>query len=397
MVWQRIFGRGRKTRQQAERRRRQLHLRMERMERREVLASNIGAIEGVAFVDQNGDGLAVGDPAIVVDGSGDLTTVGAPGAQGITIQLFEDSNLNGIFDDSSSGTPDLLLGTDTTDTTDGSYRFDGLTVGTYFLTQQSVPQLNTPASITVVVTNENGTQAALIDDYSETTQNVTATAGTTVDDTAAATEVIGGERDVEVTNAAGTGQLTAFADAASDTLSIGALGDANGTAILQYDGIDGLLTLDPTGLGGASLGGGTAADPVDPNSGLIVMTRAESAGDDLVITIHTDGSNSSTTTIAIPQDPTNFIETFVPFSSFTIATGAGANFNDVGAIEASVGLSTNNDVFVSIVETIRPDAVKANYANILPMTLGGELFLDNSDAGKNNGNREGTEPGVTGI
>ncbi len=38
-------------------------LRMERMERREVLASNLGAIAGVAFIDQAGDGSATGRSA----------------------------------------------------------------------------------------------------------------------------------------------------------------------------------------------------------------------------------------------------------------------------------------------------------------------------------------------
>lgn len=392
MVWRKIIGRARKFSQRSRSAVRKRQLRLERMERREVLASNIGAIAGVAFVDQANDGSSVGDTPVLVDALGDLVAPGTPGATGIEVQLFEDTNTNGSFDSGS----DLLVGTLTTDL-DGNYRFDGLTVGTYFLTQQAVPQLTTPASVTVEVTNETGVQAVLIDDFSSTTQTVTANASSTVDDSTTATEAIGGERGFQVTNATAGGQVTAFADGGTGTLSIGALGAASGTILIQYDGPDGTLALDPVGLGNESFAGGSAADPVEANSGLIVMTRSQALGDTLDITIYTDAGNSSTTTIVIPQDPSSVIETFVPFSSFSVATGAGANFNDVGAIEATVALSTNNDVFVEIVETIRPDVVTANYANLSPLTLGGEIFLDNSAANQNNGLREGAEPGVTGV
>ena len=261
-----------------------------------------------------------------------------------------------------------------------------------------MPQLTTPGTVTVDVTNDAGVQTALIDDYSTTTQSVTADVGTpTNSDQAAATEAIGAERDIVVTNTNGMGQVTVFVDSASDTLSIGSLGDAEGTALLQYDGGDGSDTLDATGLGGVSLAGGTPGSTLETNSGLIVQTRGDTAGDSLVVTVFTDAGNSSSTTIPIPQDASVFQEVFVPFSSFTITSGTGADFNDVGAIEASVGLSANNDVFVSIVEALRPDVVQVDYANILPVTLGGQVFSDDDAAGQNNGVRDPADPGLTGI
>ncbi len=57
-----------------------------------------------------------------------------PVAVGTQVQLFADTNTNGQFDVG----PDLLIGTDLTDAT-GGYRFDGLTVGTYFLVQEAIP------------------------------------------------------------------------------------------------------------------------------------------------------------------------------------------------------------------------------------------------------------------
>lgn len=392
MVWQRITSRLNRVTKRSTRKLKQRRLRMEQMERRELLASDLGTISGFAFIDQNGDGLTTNDPPVLVDNSGDLVTPGTAGAQGIQIQLFADTNNDDVF---NAG--DLLVGTSFSNANDGSYRFDRLTVGTYFVEQQAVPQLNTPAAILVEVTEADGIQTAQIDDYSATTQSVTATAGNTVSDSANATEAIGGSRDIQVTNTAGTGQVTIFIDDASGTLSVGSLGDGVGTALLQYDGADNSSALDATGLGGISLGGGAPGEAIDQSAGLIVETRAENAGDQLFITVHTDGGNSSTATVNIPLDANNFTETFVLFADFVTATGTGADFNDVGAIETSINLSANNDAFVSIVETRRPDVVAQNIANIQPLSLGGQLFEDNAEVGQNDGVRQGNEPGIVGA
>ncbi len=300
MVWKSILAPFRASSRRSSRTHKQRVLRLERMERRELLASDIGAIAGVAFIDQAGDGFSVGDPAVLVDGSGNLVAPGTPGAQGIQVQLFEDSNNNNQFD-----VTDSLVGTDITDLS-GSYRFDDLAPGVYFVDQQAVPQLNTPLPIQVTVTNDSGELTETIDDYSMTTQSVTATSIAIGSNSAMASEAIGGARDILVNNLAATGQLTVFVDDVSDTLSVGSLGDGVGTALIQYDGPDGTVLLDPTGLGGASLAGGLAGTSAEMNSGLVVQSRAENAGDSLFITIYTDGGNSSTATIALPEDAIEF-------------------------------------------------------------------------------------------
>ncbi len=399
MVWQQILGRfGNRTGRSA-RRLKQRRLMMERMERRELLASDLGAISGVAFIDEAGDGSPAGDPPVLVDASGDLVAPGTPGAQGVQVQLFEDTNTDGAFD-----TGDLLIGTDITDL-NGNYRFDRLSAGRYFLQQEAVPQLNTPnasgtLNATIVdVTVANGIQTALIDDYSTTTQTVTATGGnieTVSIDTA--TEAIGGARDIQVSNTAAGGQLTVFIDNVSDRLSIGALGGAAGTALIQYDGGDNSIDLDEDGLSGIAFAGGAPGDPLDPGAGLIVLTSAQNSGDSLFIQIYSPlGSSTATIPVEPPAPGDTFTETVVRFSNFALATGAGADFNDVGAVVASVGISTDNDVTVSIAEARRANIVTANTPNILPVTLGGRIFSDSSDVGQNNGLREGTEPGLNGV
>ena len=195
----------------------------------ELLATDLGAIAGVAFVDENNDGSPLGDPPVLVDGGGNLVSPGTPGASGIQVQLFRDSNANLVFD---SGV-DTLVGTDITDLL-GNYRFNNLTEDRYFLQQQTVPQLNTPVSITVDISADeaDGTQAELIDDYSATNQSVTADNATPSNtDIASASEVIGGERDIQITNTAGVGQTTVLVDAGAGTLSIGSLGNGEGVAL----------------------------------------------------------------------------------------------------------------------------------------------------------------------
>ncbi len=395
MVWRKFLRGLNQSSAKSLKNRRRRRLRVECMERRELLASDLGSITGVAFVDENNDGSSAGDPPVLVDGGGNLVAPGTPGAVGVQVQLFRDSNANLVFD---SGT-DTLVGTDITDV-NGNYRFDNLTEDRYFLLQQAVPELNTPTSLTVDITADDadGTQAVLIDDYSLTSQSVTAdNANPTNTGFSAASEVVGGERDIEVTNTAGVGQITVLVDSGPATLSIGSLGNGEGTALLQYDGTDGSIALDAGGLSNVSLTGDPTGTTPDPAAGLIVLTRSDAAGETLTVTIYTDAANFSTTTIAVPLNLSNTVETFVPFSSFVVASGAGADFTDVGAIEASVTLAVDSDVIASIIESRRSGIVAASMPNLLPVDLGGTLFDDNSVGGQNNGIKDSLEGGLLGV
>jgi uncharacterized repeat protein (TIGR01451 family) len=395
MVWRKIFRGLNQSSAKNLKSRQRRRLRLECMERRELLASDLGSIAGVAFVDENHDGSSAGDPPVLVDGGGNLVAPGTPGALGVQVQLFRDSNANLVFD---SGT-DTLVGTDITDA-NGNYRFDNLTEDRYFLQQQAVPELSTPPSLTVDVTanDADGTQAVLIDDYSLTSQSVTAdNAISTNTSFSTASEVVGGERDIEVTNTAGVGQITVLVDAGPATLSIGSLGNGEGTALLQYDGTDGSIALDATGLSSVSLTGDPTGTTADPAAGLIVLTRSDAAGETLTVTVYTDAANSSSTTIAVPLNLSNTVETFVPFSSFIVASGTGADFTDVGAIEASVTLAVDSDVIASIIESRSSGIVAASMPNLLPIDLGGQLFDDNSVGGQNNGIKDALEGGLLGV
>ena len=369
------------------RRSRNRRLLLERLDRREVLASNIGAIAGIAFTDQALDGLSPGDPRL----------------EGVTVELYQDDGAGNVGTLVTAGPDaDTLFGTTTTasglDPVPGLYRFDDLSPGDYWVVQSAVAGLASPDPLLVTVTNDGGVQVQLIDDYSLTGQTVSATgANPTVTESVVAPEVIGGARDIEVFNASGVGLVTAFVDDFNDELRMGTTG-AEGSILIQYDGLDDDIVLDPGGLGGVALAGGLPGEPPVPNSGLNVVAFAQLAGDDLEIRIYTDAANFSTATIPVPSNGGSFAQIFVPFSDFVVGGGAtgAADFNNVGAIEAFMGLSLDNDAFVSIVETLQPDVVMQNLVNIQQIELGGELFFDvGAGVGEfNNGLLDAGEPGV---
>ncbi len=346
------------------RRRVQRGLRMERLDRRAVLAADIGAIVGTTFIDRNGSGaLDAADTRISVN-----------------VSLFRDGG-NGTF-----GGDDTLVQTITSDATPGAtlgnYRFDNLAPGRYFVQQAATVApagLVNPAPFQVdIATGSVRTQA--IDTFDTTpVATITANTGDPVrNQSNTATEAIGGERDIVLTRTGAVGSVSLEIETTIDVLSVGsALG--TGTALLQYDGLDNSTTLNPTGLGGLNLSGS------DSRSGLIVrIEQANPTTGGVDITIYTDATRFSTRNITYPAAANpGPVEVFVPFSSFTTGVGAaaGADFASVGAIEELITLVADQDVRVSIIEAVRPETVTANLVNTQPLTIGNLIFQDNNADG----------------
>ncbi|TWU41376.1 Large cysteine-rich periplasmic protein OmcB precursor [Novipirellula aureliae] len=407
MVWQKLINRlASKNRSNGSanndiRKRSKRRLLVETLTKRELMAADLGAISGIAFTDSNGDG---------VFEAGDVRL------EGVQVQLFRDNGAGNVGSLVTTGADaDQLVATDLTDTSaapapgepvksPGEYRFEQLSPGDYWVVQDAVSGQEAPAPILVTIseTDDDGVRTQLIDDYSTTAVSVLANASNPTNvDSAAASEAIGGSRDIQATRTNASGNILIEVDTAQDALTISSGGGGEGTALIQYDGPDNSITLDPTGLGGVSLSAETAIDPLDPagaqrqfpGAGIIVQTRAADAGETLLLTVYTDAANFSTTTVTVPVDAVNFLETFVQFDAFTVAGGTGADFRNVGAIEASSQLTGDNDIRVSIVEAIRPEPIVTNLANIQPLTLGGDVFLDNgAGAFQNDGFRDGSEP-----
>ncbi|MCC9643806.1 DUF11 domain-containing protein [Rhodopirellula sp. JC740] len=386
-------------------RRGQRRLRMESLQKRELMASDLAAISGIAYIDSDGSG--------TMDG-------GEPAIEGALITLYRDANGNGTLE---TGT-DVSVGTVTT-AADGAYRFTNLdgsdaggttATGVYFLTQEDAPggpdlsALVFPDTATVTITDDTGVTEATIDAFSidQPSQPITETVagGTTTSSSGALTsggDVIGDERDVEIfldARTSGDSQFSIVTGSSELVFSNG--GDVTATLLVQYDGVDadgGGLALNATGLGGADLSGSDSA------AGIVLSVRSDQAVTDAIeVRIYTDAANYSTTMLNLPSNiagPAQ--ELFVPFSAFS-DVGTGADFGNVGAIEVFVdGVGSNGgagasslDLFVSVLESQSSNENVVNLASIQPMELGGEIFVDNgggtNQTNQNNGIRDAGEP-----
>ncbi len=141
----------------------------------------------------------------------------------------------------------------------------------------------------------------------------------------AGTDIIGGERDLQVGVIAGavsSGEVTG--GGFSFSVAAGSTGDSH----LIYDGPDNLpdvVDLDPLGLGGVDLTAGGSLNSI------LFQISSQDQPSTVVIEVYTDAANISSFTTAIPviTTTTNFV---VPFTDFTTAAGVGADFSNVGAI-----------------------------------------------------------------
>lgn len=325
-------------------------LKMESLENRALMAVDLAVITGTAFDDLTGNGLTADDTRI----------------QGATVQLYRDNG-----DNTFNSATDTLLGTAVTNTS-GVYLFasaDGggtlaagtLTADDYFVRQLQSGTFSPPAAqlVTLTAANVAGTTVQTVDTFNTTSQVVLASAGTTQNSVVAAVEAIGGERDIAIANTAGTGNLNIDVDLGNSNLLTFASGTGVvGTALIQYDGLDGVTTLDATGLGGADFSAGDAL------AGLLVSTRGDSPNSTVEIRVYSNATDFSRTIVNIP-DQVALDEIFVPFSDFTIGTGATAvaDFTSVGALEVFIDGEAELDAVISVVRSLRPSAVTANLEN----------------------------------
>ena len=84
-----------------------------------------------------------------------------------------------------------------------------------------------------------------------------------------------------------------------------------------------------------------------------------------VLTIYTDAGDWSSATFTIPNtnDGTATQQVFVPFSSFTVGSGSGTTFSNVGAIELTVGGPAAMDAQVGTIDAVGPTVFTENFAN----------------------------------
>lgn len=351
----------------------------ESLETRRVLATDLASIAGTVFSDQTDNGL-----------TGDDTFV-----SGAVVNLYLDGG-NGTFESAGGASGDDSFVTfDTTDAV-GAYRFDTLSAGTYFV-EEVVPGTfiaktgENVQTVTLDATEVQGLLGVTVDDFSTTNQIATANAGTpSAPSVAAATEALGGERDLLVTHVSGPLDSELQASSGTSSLIISSGTTTVGNYSVVWDGTDGdATTVDETGLGGIDFTNAGAADRLQ------FMIGADQSGVNLTINVYTDAANFSSffTTVPVTAGGSATSELLVPFTSF-IDTGTGANFANLGAVEMLVTGVAALDAELSLVGSVGPTVETANIANFEPLTLGNLVFNDINNNGVFDA---GTEAGISGV
>jgi hypothetical protein len=141
------------------------------------------------------------------------------------------------------------------------------------------------------------------------------------------TGVLGGERDMVVTQTAGSGTVNIYVNqGSSEILRLAQDPSTGGRGQLQWDGDDNSLALDPNGLSGADL------TDNNTNNGIQLLVSFADGDFDLMVSVFT-GTNYSTYTLSLLNDVSTPGQSFfIPFSDFNVAGGTGADFSSVGAV-----------------------------------------------------------------
>lgn len=365
------FGRRNKRRQRNANARR---LRMESLERRNLMAADFASITGTVYTDLTDDGLTGDDPRI----------------SGATVRLFRDGG-NGTFD--NGGGDDVAVGTTTTNAS-GVYRFDDLIAGTYFVEQDAVTGQVQRASEQVKTVTISSAQAAGVSGQSidtfDTNQTASGTViGTPVTDVVAAGEAIGGQREMLVNLSADT-----LIDLISNSSTPGVLqfdssAAGAGTRIITYDGTgeSDATAVDGTGLGNVDLTSGGA------DSALRFAVGSDQTGGNLIIRAYSSATDFSTITVPIDNTggtPTS--DVIARFADFTTAGGTGADFTSINALQVEFDTPGANGQ-MDLIETVGRTEITSNAANLNAMSLGNQVFSDNN----NNGVKDTGENGIAGV
>jgi uncharacterized repeat protein (TIGR01451 family) len=339
---------------------------LESLERRNLLAiDSLAAITGMVFAD------AVADTPV----------------ESAVVDLYRDGG-DGLLDRGAGGGDDLLIGSDTTDAS-GTYRFDNLQAGTYFVEQQPVSgllQRPEDAVQTVVITpgDAAGVTGTTIDSFDATTQLVEDPDDMLPNQSAADTgpgEALGGERDLVVQRTSGTGRVRLSVNDLSSgflelTTSSGAVG--KGTAVWDGDDDD-AATLNPTGLGGIDLTQGGA------NTAFHMALGADHPSVMLTLSVYTDADNWSSLTFEVADTgsatPDTSNPVLVDLADLVVQQGTGADLTNVGAIVLGIQGVVDVQLGFDDLGMIGPTLLTADFPNYEPLSLGDQVWADTDNDG----------------
>ncbi len=339
-------------------------LRVESLERRQLMVSDLASISGTVYTDVTDNGVLGGDDALLSN---------------VTVRLYRDG-VSGGFD---GGPDDTLVGTTTTNV-NGVYRFDNLIAGTYFVQQAAATGViqranETVKTVVITPTQASGTAGTTIDAFT-TSQTLTANViGSPVTDVQVAAEAIGGQREMFANLTAGA-SIDLIANAATPgILEFNTSPTGAGTRIITYDGTNeaDATVVDGTGLGGIDL----------TNGGNDIAFRfragADQTGGNLIVRVYSSATDFSQLSVPIDNTGGAASATLIArFADFVTAGGGGADFTDVNAIQVEFAVAAS-DGQLDLIETVGRSVTVSNAVNLNPMTLGNLVFRD----ANNNGTR----------
>lgn len=173
------------------------------------------------------------------------------------------------------------------------------------------------------------------------------------------------ERNIRVSGSSVAGGPIS-ATVAGGQLTVTRPAGSQGEVDLWWDGNNSTETFSPTGLGGANLTAGG-------NTGFAIQTVSSSSTVlELQLVVWTDGSNTSHVLFTLPPGAA-ILE--IPFSDFTVSSGAGANFASVGAIylytsnNAGAWTFTLTDLRLEKLSTIFQDGFESNSTDAWSATV----------------------------
>lgn len=162
--------------------------------------------------------------------------------------------------------------------------------------------------------------------------------------------ILGGQRDIFVFKSSGPAGGTSSAGVAAGSYGFANTAGTTGLSIIRWDGstivpiattlVGAIVSIETTGLGGIDLIAGM-------NTGFSVVVTGASAGAIATLQVYTDAGNWSELTVSIPVPGTYVI----PFPVFAAVAGAGADFSNIGALQAIL----MGDVSVSAAAEIGAD------------------------------------------
>ncbi len=347
-----ILKRLRQNKVQKARRRCSATLRLELLEDRRVLASNLGMIEGIVYDDLNSNG--------VID-------TGETGLSGVTVQI-------------SGG----ALGSPMTDVTDssGAYSFSGLDAGTYMVEQVPPPPTGytpatgaSPQTVTISAAQAMGRQGMLIDDFNGTAQDITAENPATAANpnpnsgSVADSNAIGGTRDLTVESLSNPGRASILSDIPGNpgVLAFDPMNNSAGSYTVVWDADNDPSTLMATG----GFGSGSGIDLTEGglSDQFQMLMGVQGLGQEFTVRVFTDSDSVSEITADFPNSLMPDQEVLLSFSDFSQAGTAGVNspadFTEIRAIELLHSATViAADGSIDFAQLLGPSVQTVNFANI---------------------------------